>query len=136
MGVGVGGGGAMTLELDQEDYEALGGPNADEFDLAFALETRVAYLADLRRPIKRKPKTASQKFIDAYKKRLAYVPRPRKPRLEPWEKRNPEKNAERKLAWYYAHRAQVRKYQQAEWRAKNPNYMKDYAAKRRREKRP
>ncbi len=120
------------LELDEEDYELLSGSRSSIFDLAFKLESRLKELAALPKR-KRKPESAVQKFIRNCQQKARYVPKQRKPRKEPWAKRNPEKNAERKLKWYYAHKEQVRKYQ-AEWRAKNPDYMKNYAAKRRKEK--
>ncbi len=120
------------MELDDEDYDLLGVARPDVFEEVVRLEAHKRLLEQLPKR-RRKPLTAAQKFMAAYRARLKYVPKPRKPKQEPWAKRNPEKDAERKLKWYYAHREQVRK-QQAEWRAKNPNYMKDYA-KRKREKR-
>lgn len=122
------------MDLDEEDYELLGVARPLVFEEAFQIEARVRALDAIPKR-RRKPTTAAQKFLAARRRRAAYVPRERKPRTrkEPWEKRNPEKNRERKLKWYYAHKDEVLKYQ-AEWRAKNPNYMKDYAAKRRREK--
>lgn len=126
---------AMTLELDDEDYELLGVARPYIFDEAFQIESKVSELNALpKRP--RRPLTAAEKFIAAARSRARYVRRPRKPRMGPWAKRNPEKDRKRKLRWYHAdpeRKARIRA-QQAEWRKKNPDYMKNYA-KRRREKR-
>lgn len=119
------------MELDDEDYALLGVARPDVFEELASLEAHKRLLEQL--PKRRKPTTAAQKFMAAYRARLRYVPRQRKPKQEAWAKRNPEKNAERKLKWYYANREKALK-SAAAWRAKNPNYMKDYA-KRKREKR-